>query len=52
MDETQYNIPCTNHAVNLIKPDLTRFTPETQEKLKKLIEDFNKQYTSINWNRV
>jgi len=50
--EQKQNIACTNHAVNLIKPDLTKFSPETQEKLKKLIEDFNKQYTSINWDRV
>lgn len=51
MEEKQ-NIPCVNHAVNLIKPDLTKFTPDTQEKIKRLIEDFSKQYHSINWDRV
>jgi hypothetical protein len=52
MDETQQT-PCTNHAVNLTnKIDLSKFTPETQEKMKKMIEDFNTQYHSINWERV
>jgi hypothetical protein len=52
MDEPQKNnIPCVNHAVNITnKIDLSKFTPDTQEKMKKMIEDFSKQYTSFNWN--
>jgi hypothetical protein len=51
MDETQNNnIPCTNHAKN-ITPDISKFTPEIQEKMKQMIQDFTTQYTSFNWEK-
>ena len=48
--EKRENIPCVNHAMNLTI-DLAKFTPETQEKMKKMIEDFMVQYHDINWER-
>ena len=51
MEEKQ-NIPCANHAVNLTnKIDLSKFSNETQEKMKKMIQDFTVQYHDINWER-